>query len=65
MSSTLLNEREKPVIDYELTEAERRIVAWLRLNGNGRSDWMGTVRYVAGAEVWQMTDHTKAGQVHK
>jgi hypothetical protein len=63
MSNT--QKKETAVIDYQLTEAERRIVAWVRNNSHNGIDWVGTIRFVSGANVFQMSNHTKAGQVRR
>jgi len=47
---------------YELTPAEAKIVEWIRENSNGR-DWVGTIRYVSGPNMYQMADHINRGQV--
>ena len=56
---------ETAVLDYQLTEAERRIIAWVRRGAHNGHDWMGTIRYVSGPNIFQMSDHTKAGQVKR
>lgn len=57
--------KTEPVIDYQLTEAERRVITWLRTNTNGRANWAGTIQYYYHTNVIQMTNHVKAGQVKR
>ena len=49
---------------YELTPAEMRIIQWIRNGASNGRDWMGTIRFVSGADVYQMSNHINAGQTN-
>jgi hypothetical protein len=50
-------------VEYELTLAEASIIEWIRSGANNGHDWTGTIRYVGGANIYQMADHVNRGQV--
>lgn len=58
-------QKTQPVIDYRLTEAERRYVAWFRKNTSNGKDWTGTIHFHADTNICQLSNHTKAGQFRK
>lgn len=61
MKNQTMNKRGNR-IEYDLTEREAAIIEWIRRNSNGR-DWIGTIRYVSGVNVYQLFDARPAGRV--
>lgn len=48
---------------YELTPVETRLIDWIRRESSNGRDWIGTIRFVSGPNVYQMFNGQKAGQM--
>jgi len=48
-------------LDYQLTPAEAGIIEWIRRETSHGRDWMGTIRFVSGPDIFQKSNHVNAG----
>ncbi len=54
---------KKKTNEIALTEAEQRIILWIRRNSHGKN-WTGTINFVSGPNVYMLADHKPAGRIN-